>query len=149
MVRLDRSVRAILSKLEMPSLESFGPGSEFASLTATKTTRENSRETTPNPESKSAQYDIAGAPMEGLYEATHLSALRSRTGGPPTERRLRKNIESDLIAQGIISVDEAERMLTLYIDIHVRVKFLVLTFSDSKPPYLATYTTPPSPPTAR
>jgi len=52
--------------------------------------------------------------MEGLYEATHLSALRSRTGGPPTERRLRKNIESDLIAQGVIAVDEAERMLSLF-----------------------------------
>ncbi|KAK4944127.1 hypothetical protein LTR10_016460 [Elasticomyces elasticus] len=114
LVRLDRSVRAILAKLEMPSLETFGPGGENVGLTTTKTTRENSRETTPNPESKSAQYDIAGAPMEGLYEATHLSALRSRTGGPPTERRLRKNIESDLIAQGVISIDEAERMLTLF-----------------------------------
>ncbi|KAI1621017.1 hypothetical protein EDD37DRAFT_142069 [Exophiala viscosa] len=114
LVRLDRSVRAILAKLEMPSLETFGPGGENVALNTTKTTRENSRETSPNLESRSAQYDIAGAPMEGLYEATHLSALRSRTGGPPTERRLRKNIESDLIAQGIISIEEAERMLTLF-----------------------------------
>ncbi|KIW11693.1 hypothetical protein PV08_10995 [Exophiala spinifera] len=103
----------------MPSLESFGPGSgslpgASLSLPATgtaKTTRENSRENSPHPENKN---DIASAPMEGLYEATHLSALRSRTGGPPTERRLRKNFDSDLIAQGVITVDEAERMLTLF-----------------------------------
>ncbi|KAJ9630147.1 hypothetical protein H2204_008652 [Knufia peltigerae] len=118
LARLDRSVRAILEKLDMPSLESFGPGGSSApgamSLPATgtaKTTRENSRENSPHPESKN---DIASAPMEGLYEATHLSALRSRTGGPPTERRLRKNFESDLIAQGVITIDEAERMLNLF-----------------------------------
>jgi hypothetical protein len=113
MSRLDRSVRAILAKLDMPSLDSFGPGSILPGTGGTaKTTRENSRENSPNPESKN---DIASAPMEGLYEATHLSALRSRTGGPPTERRLRKNIETDLIAQGVIAVDEAERMLSLYV----------------------------------
>ncbi|KAK7898120.1 hypothetical protein LTR67_004752 [Exophiala xenobiotica] len=112
MSRLDRSVRAILAKLDMPSLDSFGPGSIMPGTGGTaKTTRENSRENSPNPESKN---DIASAPMEGLYEATHLSALRSRTGGPPTERRLRKNIETDLIAQGVIAVDEAERMLSLF-----------------------------------
>ncbi len=106
-------MRAILAKLDMPSLDSFGPGSIPPGTSGTaKTTRENSRENSPHPDSKN---DIASAPMEGLYEATHLSALRSRTGGPPTERRLRKNIESDLIAQGVIAVDEAERMLSLYV----------------------------------
>ncbi len=50
--------------------------------------------------------------MEGLYEATHLSALRSRTGGPPT-RKTKRNIESDLVGQGVISVQEAEGLLEL------------------------------------
>lgn len=114
LIRLDRSVRAILAKLDMPSLENFAQSAPQPLVpSVSKTTRDNSREESREPESKAATYDIAGAPMEGLYEATHLSALRSRTGGPPTQQRLRKNIESDLVGQGIMSVDEAERMLNL------------------------------------
>jgi hypothetical protein len=111
----------------MPPLESFShtqtqgqtlPPQLLAPPVSVLKTLDNSREESREPESKGAQqYDIAGAPMEGLYEATHLSALRSRTGerGPPTQQRLKKNIGSDLVGQGVISLEEAERMLSLYV----------------------------------
>lgn len=129
----------------MPPLESFsqpssadhnhlpvpGAASSLAPpLSTAKSTRDNSRENSREPESKPGQYDIAGAPMEGLYEATHLSALRSRSAaGRPTHRRSRKNIESDLISQGVITVEEAERMLTLW----VTSPFLLLHLLSNKP----------------
>ena len=54
--------------------------------------------------------------MEGLYEATHLSALRSRSAAPrPTRQRSRQNFDSDLISQGVITVEEAERRWKLWV----------------------------------
>jgi hypothetical protein len=74
-----------------------------------QTTRDNSRE----PENKVEHHDIAGAPMEGLFEATQLNTLRARLRGDPNKKSSRRKLEADLISQGIISLDEAEEMLQL------------------------------------
>jgi hypothetical protein len=72
------------------------------------TTREHSRE----PEPK-VEHNIAGAPMEGLFEATQLNTLRARLRGDPNKRSSRRKVESDLISQGIITIEEAQEMLQL------------------------------------
>ena len=74
-----------------------------------QTTRDNSRE----PEPKHEQPDIAGAPMEGLFEATQLNTLRARLRGDPNKKSSRRKLEADLVSQGLISIEEAEEMLLL------------------------------------
>src|ERR1700754_1486837 len=94
----------------MPNLESYSQTHHVVDSVA-QTTRENSRDPQPVPE----QHDIAGAPMEGLYEATQLNTLRARLKGDPTARSSRRRMESDLISQGLITLEEAEEMLQLYV----------------------------------
>lgn len=108
LVKLDRAVEDILAKLKMPNLESYSQTQPLLDSIA-QTTRENSRDPQPVPE----QHDIAGAPMEGLYEATQLNTLRARLRGDPTAKSSRRKIESDLISQGLITLEEAEEMLQL------------------------------------
>ncbi|KEF58831.1 uncharacterized protein A1O9_03674 [Exophiala aquamarina CBS 119918] len=131
-VRLDRAVEDILSRLKMPSLDAYGlpgtsetrpavaptllaptsqPGTNVPD-TAAQTTRENSRD--PNPEGQ-GEHEMAPAPMGSLYEVTQLNTLRSRLKyGDPARRNSKKNMEADLIALGILTVDEAEEMLALF-----------------------------------
>jgi len=131
-VRLDRAVEEILSRLKMPPLDTYGlagpqesqpaavpvlvaltsqPGTNVPD-TAAQTTRENSRD--PNPEGQ-GEHEMAPAPMGSLYEVTQLNTLRSRLKyGDPARRNSKKNMEADLIALGILTVDEAEEMLALF-----------------------------------
>lgn len=51
--------------------------------------------------------------MEGLFEATQLNTLRARLRGDPNKKSSRRKLESDLISQGIITLEEAEEMLHL------------------------------------
>ncbi|ETN46077.1 uncharacterized protein HMPREF1541_00261 [Cyphellophora europaea CBS 101466] len=110
--RLERATEDILAKLKMPNLEAYSEPQQPVQRmpeSLAPTTREPSRE----PEPK-AEHDIAGAPMEGLFEATQLNTLRARLRGDPNKRSSRRKVESDLISQGIISIEEAEEMLQLY-----------------------------------
>lgn len=99
----------ILVKLKMPNLESYSQQPHHLVDSIAQTTRENSRDPVHAPE----QHDIAGAPMEGLYEATQLNTLRARLKGDPTTRSSRRRMESDLISQGLIPLEEGEEMLQL------------------------------------
>jgi hypothetical protein len=102
-------VEDILAKLKMPSLESYAQTPNAIPESVAQTTRENSREPPPQ-----VEQDIAGAPMEGLYEATQLNTLRARLKhGDPTTKSSRRKLESDLVAQGHISLEEAEEMFHL------------------------------------
>jgi hypothetical protein len=130
-VRLDRAVEEILSRLKMPPLDTYGlagtsetrpvpptllaptsqPGTNIPD-TAAQTTRENSRD--PNPEGQ-GEHEMAPAPMGSLYEVTQLNTLRSRLKyGDPARRNSKKNMEADLVALGILTVAEAEEMLSLF-----------------------------------
>lgn len=92
----------------MPPLESYFEVQHKIPESVAQTTRDNSRE----PEPK-AEQDIAGAPMEGLFEATQLNTLRARLKGDSNKRSSRRRVESDLISQGVITLEEAEEMLAL------------------------------------
>ena len=105
----------------MPNLDSYGAGQiesqpqNHAPATSmpdsvTQTTRENSRDPAPVAE----QHDIAGAPMEGLFEATQLNTLRARLKPDPTAKSSRRKMESDLLSQGLITIEEAEEMFRLF-----------------------------------
>lgn len=107
--RLERATEEILAKLKMPPLESYSEVQQKLPDSVAQTTRENSRDPEPKPE----QHDLAGAPMEGLFEATQLNTLRARLRGDPNKRSSRRRVESDLISQGIITLEEAEEMLAL------------------------------------
>lgn len=126
-VRLDRAVEDILSRLKMPPLESYTrthpsqhhlpppPPPPPPQLPApvesnAQTTRENSRE----PNQEDAQ-EVAPAPMGSLYEVTQLNTLRSRLKyGDPARRNSRKNMENDLISLGVLTTEEAEEMFGLF-----------------------------------
>ncbi|KIW95565.1 uncharacterized protein Z519_04150 [Cladophialophora bantiana CBS 173.52] len=119
-VRLDRAVQDILSRLKMPPLEAYSrthpsqhlqpPPLPVPAESNAQTTRENSRE--PNQEDA---HEVAPAPMGSLYEVTQLNTLRSRLKyGDPARRNSKKNMENDLISMGAISVEEAEEMLSLF-----------------------------------
>ncbi|KAJ9618823.1 hypothetical protein H2204_012899 [Knufia peltigerae] len=80
-----------------------------------QTTRENSREPpgTVDPENPSSE--MAPAPMGSLYEVTQLTSLRSRLKyGAPARRNSKKNMENDMISLGLLGVEEAEDMLSLF-----------------------------------
>ncbi len=124
-VRLDRAVDDILTRLKMPALESYSrihpsqhlpPPAPLLAIpipadTNAQTTRENSRE----PMNQEDAHEVAPAPMGSLYEVTQLNTLRSRLKyGDPARRNSRKNMENDLVSMGIISVEEAEEMLSLF-----------------------------------
>ena len=99
----------VLSKLKMPSLESYSHTPTFIPESVAQTTRENSRDPPPQ-----VEQDIAGAPMEGLYEATQLNTLRARLKhGGPTAKNARRRMESDLVSQVLITLEEAEDMFHL------------------------------------
>ena len=108
--RLEKAVDDVLARLKMPTLESYTESRiNHIPDSIAQTTRENSREP-PQP----IEHDIAGAPMEGLYEATQLNTLRARLKhGDPNKRSSKRKMESDLVSQGLISVEEAEELLTL------------------------------------
>ncbi|OAL32569.1 hypothetical protein AYO20_07879 [Fonsecaea nubica] len=119
-VRLDRAVEDILSRLKMPPLEAYSrthpsqhlqpPPQPIPADSNAQTTRENSRE--PNQEDA---HEVAPAPMGSLYEVTQLNTLRSRLKyGDPARRNSKKNMENDLISMGVISVEEAEEMFSLF-----------------------------------
>lgn len=122
LARLDRAVEEILAKLKMPNLDTYAQSTDDTPTRAqpvhrqhipesvAQTTRENSRDPVPMAE----QHDIAGAPMEGLYEATQLNTLRARLKGESNARSSRRKMESDLISQGVITLEEAEEMLVLF-----------------------------------
>ena len=58
---------------------------------------------------------MAPAPMGSLYEVTQLNTLRSRLKQGDTSRRnSRKNMENDLISQGLLSLVEAEELFDLF-----------------------------------
>ncbi|KIY01032.1 uncharacterized protein Z520_03698 [Fonsecaea multimorphosa CBS 102226] len=119
-VRLDRAVEDILSRLKMPPLEAYSrthpsqhlqpPPLPIPAESNAQTTRENSRE----PNQEDAQ-EVAPAPMGSLYEVTQLNTLRSRLKyGDPARRNSKKNMENDLVSMGVISVEEAEEMFSLF-----------------------------------
>lgn len=111
--RLERATEDILAKLKMPPLEAYAEQQQTthrAPESIAPTTRDHSRE----PEPK-AEHDIAGAPMEGLFEATQLNTLRARLRGDPNKRSSRRKVDSDLISQGILTLEEADEMLNLYV----------------------------------
>ena len=120
LVRLDRAVDDILAKLKMPNLDSYNQNDSQIQTqdhaprqipgSVAQTTRENSREPPPIPE----QHDIAGAPMEGLFEATQLSTLRARLKGESTARSSRRRMESDLLSQGVITPEDADELFHLF-----------------------------------
>jgi hypothetical protein len=126
-VRLDRAVEDILSKLKLPPLETYSrthPSQHIpqppqpvmlavpeAAQSNAQTTRENSRE----PKDQDDAHEVAPAPMGSLYEVTQLNTLRSRLKyGDPARRNSKKNMENDLVSLGIISAEEAEEMFRLF-----------------------------------
>ena len=110
LARLEKAMDDVLGKLKMPSLETYShtPTTHMPESVA-QTTRENSREPPPQ-----VEQDIAGAPMEGLFEATQLNTLRARLkNSDPTTKNAKRRIESDLVSQGLITEEEAEDMFHL------------------------------------
>ncbi|KIX02426.1 uncharacterized protein Z518_08367 [Rhinocladiella mackenziei CBS 650.93] len=114
-VRLDRAVENILSRLKMPPLESYSLGQPPQSSqpnpvdSNAQTTRENSREP------QEDAHEVATAPMGSLYEVTQLNTLRSRLKyGDPARRHSRKHMENDMISLGVITIEEAEDMFNLF-----------------------------------
>lgn len=113
--KIERALEDVLSKLEMPSLETYAndgeadmplpakqPASEF------QTTRENSKE--PIEEEKS----LAPAPMGSLFEATQLNSLRTRLRRVnPRKRTAKRRMDADMISQNLLSIDHAEELLEL------------------------------------
>ena len=124
-VRLDRAVEDILSQLKMPQLETYSrihpsqhlqPPPPLLALpvpaeTNAQTTRESSRELMHQEDAQ----EVAPAPMGSLYEVTQLNTLRSRLKyGEPARRNSKKNMENDLVSMGVMSIDEAEEMFSLF-----------------------------------
>lgn len=122
-VRLDRAVEDILSRLKMSPLESYSrihpsqhlqpppPLLPVPAESNAQTTRENSRE----PMNQEDAHEVAPAPMGSLYEVTQLNTLRSRLKyGDPARRNSKKNMENDLVSMGVMSTEEAEEMFSLF-----------------------------------
>lgn len=129
--KIERALEDVLSKLQMPALESYAneiavdpqvppkqPASEF------QTTRENSRE--PAEEEK----EMAPAPMGSLYEATQLTSLRTRLRRVhPRKRHAKRRMDADMVSQNLLSVTDAEELLNLYVVVPNNAS--ILTWIDS------------------
>jgi len=105
-------VEDILGRLKLPPLVSYSinPRSEEQKPIDYQTTRENSREPPGD-----AEHQMASAPMGSLYEVTQLNTLRTRLrrSHPSKKQHSRRTIESDIISQGLIAIEDAQELFDL------------------------------------
>lgn len=74
------------------------------------------RENSPEREAEDEEANLVPAPMRSLYDLTRIRNLRNIVGIPKPSANL---IEEDFIAQGIVSLQQAEEMFARYMkDIH-------------------------------
>ncbi|KAE8446579.1 hypothetical protein EG329_011772 [Mollisiaceae sp. DMI_Dod_QoI] len=107
--KLERALEDVLEKLEMPALDLYVQPAIIRPAHPPIVSRQDSEERTEN------EREVSPGPMNSLIEATRLNGLRSqlrsvkqrKTGG------MRRK-ESDLIAEKIITISEAEEMLELF-----------------------------------
>lgn len=112
--KIERALEDVLQKLHMPGLDSYARASDQDALvpqriTSGFMTRENSRDPPVDEER-----GMAPAPMGSLYEVTQLRDLKSRLPVSHSRRTHgRRQMETDIISQGVISAEDAEELLAL------------------------------------
>lgn len=117
-MKLQRAVEDVLEKLGMPSLDAFSQpaltthSQQHAVHLETRGTTEEPAAASSRAKEKDTQRNVSPDPMNSLIEATKLNGLRSQLRTAKLRRKggLRR-MESDLIADNIISYAEAEAML--------------------------------------
>lgn len=110
LVKLERALEDVLEKLNMPALDLYVQ----PSITRPQALPNSGRES-PEEEPAGRQRDVSPAPMNSLIEATQLNGLRPQIR-PLKQRRKggSRRMDSDLISEVVLSLEEAEEMLLLF-----------------------------------
>jgi len=107
--KLERALEDVLEKLELPALDLYV-------TPAIVKPRHPPRPTRPNSEDRGERArDVSPDPMNSLIEATQLNGLRSQLRSSKQRRKGgMRRMDHDLIAEKVITMDEAEELLALF-----------------------------------
>lgn len=117
------ALQGVLSRLSLPSLPPLltasgnGPLTSLHEPSVDQDERGPSRDNSPRLSPKT--HELPHVPIESLYEITRLRALRSDDAAENTQRGSRKGSDqtvSDFISNGLISLEDAERLVNLYLE---------------------------------
>lgn len=108
--KLERAVEDVLQKLKMPALDMYTRAAVVRPRHPPEATRDHSEEP-----SDERERDVSPDPMNSLIEATRLNGLRSQLRSVKQRRKggMRRR-EHDIVAEKIISTEEADDMLALF-----------------------------------
>jgi hypothetical protein len=108
LVKLERAMRDVLEKLNLPELELYAQSAIVDNFTSPAVARPKSPEPTPN------GADISPGPMSSLIDVTRISGLRTQLRSVKQRRRGGyKRMNFDLVSKEKITLAEAEEMLAV------------------------------------
>lgn len=114
--KLERALEDVLEKLDMPTLDLYVSPAIVGPHQPPRSTRHNSEDPASN------ERNVSPAPMNSLIEVTQLSGVRSQLRSAKQRRKGgMRRMDSDLISEKLITVEEAEEMLVLSVFISKRV----------------------------
>lgn len=107
--KLERALEDVLEKLDLPALDLYV-------TPAIVKPRHPPRPTRPNSEERGErERDVSPDPMNSLIEATQLNGLRSQLRSSKQRRKGgMRRMDHDLIAEKVITKEEAEELLALF-----------------------------------
>ncbi|KIV78179.1 hypothetical protein PV11_09922 [Exophiala sideris] len=107
--KLERALEDVLEKLDMPALDLYVSPDIVEPIHPPRPTRQNSEEP------QNERYNVSSEPMNSLIEATNLKGLRSELRSAKQRRKGgMRRMDSDLISEKIITLEEGESLLTLF-----------------------------------
>jgi hypothetical protein len=107
--KLERALEDVLEKLDMPNLELYTQPPIVEPHQPPRSTRHNSENPADN------ERNVSPAPMNSLIEVTNLSGVRSQLRSAKQRRKGgMRRMDSDLISEKLITMEEGEEMLVLY-----------------------------------
>jgi hypothetical protein len=121
-VKLHRAVEDILDKLAMPHIDMYSQPAVVQAHQPQQETRQHSEE--PAADKDTRERNVSPDPMKSLIEATRLNGLRTQLRSSKLRRKGgMRRMDSDLVSERIISLEEAEEMLALFRRMHSRHLF--------------------------
>lgn len=124
--KLERALEDILERLDMPALDLYVSPAIVKQKAPPRPTRPNSEER------GEKERDVSPDPMNSLIEATQLNGLRSQLRSVKQRRKGgMRRMDHDMIAEKIISMEEAEELLNVFKQSQAQYLFSATIPSDA------------------
>lgn len=148
LIKLERALEDVLERLNLPALDLYAPQEIVEPSQSPRPTRQNSQEPGPS-NNRTQERDMSPGPMGSLIEATRLDGLCSQLRSSKQRRKGgMRRMDSDLISEKILSYEQAEEMLELFVTCSTIIFFIWLLYAnvhqciDSRPYYRRTFSRP-------